>query len=111
MTDILSSIEALIGKKIISITMMDAEIARTVKEYALVKCADEHGNEMRIILLMANVTKPCPNDIAMLEDLADGNGFFTPAEVLARRQGKPVPIVVMPGLDDLMVVKDEETKA
>lgn len=111
MTDILSSIEALIGKKIISITMMDAEIARTVKEYALVKCVDERGNEERIILLMAKVVKPCPDDIAMLEELVSGNGFFAPAEILARRQGKPLPIVIMPGLDDLMMVKDEEAKA
>jgi len=84
-----SSIEVLKGATVESLCTMRAEVPRQVDRYLLLRL--KKGKRiLRVILVAAEVSTPCPDDRAMLDDLLDGTGFFTLQEVRERREGKPL---------------------
>lgn len=88
--DLFSSIEALNGGKIEWMGLMDAEISRQVNKYLLVRLKlPGTRTPIRLILLVGEVLKPCPNDLAMWEFFPD---YFEADEVKARRMNRPLEL-------------------
>jgi hypothetical protein len=83
MGDLQTNIDSILGQTITRIHRIEAEVKRTADRYLIFET--EEGK--RYILSVSTLTKPCPNDLLVLEEAAKG-GAFTIEEALIRRRGE-----------------------
>jgi len=78
------------GATVQKVGVMRAEVTRKANHYLLLQCTDSLGNPFRLMLPCATVSRPCPSDKLMLEDLSSGTKFFTLEEIITRRNDRPL---------------------
>lgn len=84
MGDLQTSIDSIVGQTIEKLHYIEAEVKRTADRYLIL----ETKEEKRYILSISRLTKPCPNDLLVLEEAAKAGGAFTIEEALRRRRGE-----------------------
>lgn len=84
MGDLQTNIDSILGRSVKRIHLIPAETNRTADKYLVLECEDG----VRFILSISNLTRPCPNDLIVLEEAAKEHGAFTVEEALRRRRGE-----------------------
>jgi len=99
------SLEALIGCTVERVHRVPAELPRSVKEYAVIECADR-----RVMIAFCEVTSAAPDSLVTHREAAKEHGAFTVRESLMRHEGEPFnrPTVVEVEVDEELLIGDSD---